>query len=81
MDKGVEAEIASFENEFSVDIDWISTEDILPPANNVMSLEAHFVIWGFGLHFDGKGVLKFTKVFDLMELEERPMAIKRVAYQ
>jgi hypothetical protein len=35
LEKGVEAEIASFENECSVEIDWGSTEDISQPANYV----------------------------------------------
>jgi hypothetical protein len=34
LEKGVEAEIASFENELSVDIDWNSSE-ILNPSNYV----------------------------------------------
>jgi hypothetical protein len=34
LEKGVEAEIASFENELTVDIDWNSTE-ILHPSNYV----------------------------------------------
>ena len=29
LEKGVEAEITSFENECSVDIDWASAEDVL----------------------------------------------------
>ena len=32
LEKGIEGEIAEFENECSIDIDWASTEDILQPA-------------------------------------------------
>jgi hypothetical protein len=35
LEKGVEGEIASFENKCSIDIDWASTEDILRPAHYV----------------------------------------------
>ena len=32
---GVEAEIVSFKNECSIDIDWISLEDILQSSNYI----------------------------------------------
>jgi hypothetical protein len=78
--KKVEAEIASFENECSVDIDWISTEDILQPSNYVEHWR--LILWdkAFRVYFDDKGVLKFIKGLDLMEFEEGPIVIKCVAY-
>lgn len=81
MEKGVEAEIASFENEHSVDIDWGSIEDILQPANYVEHWR--LLLWdkAFRVYFDDKGELKFVKGIDLMEFDEGPMAIKRVAYR
>ena len=80
MEKGVEAEITSFENECSVDIDWISTE-ILQPSNYVEHWR--LILWdkAFQVYFDDKGDLKFVKGLDLTEFEEGPIAIKRIAYQ
>ena len=81
MEKGVEAEIASFENEASVEIDWGSTKDILQPANYVEHWR--LILWdkAFLVYFDDKGDLKFVKGLNLLEFEEGPIAIKRVAYQ
>lgn len=81
MEKGVEAEIASFENEADVDIDWGSSEDILQPANYVEHWR--LILWdkAFLVYFDDKGDLKFVKGLDLLEFEEGPIAIKRVAYR
>ena len=80
MEKGVEAKIASFENECSVDIDWISME-ILQPSNHVEHWR--LILWdkAFQVYFDDKGNLKFVKGLDLTEFEEGPIAIKRVAYR
>jgi hypothetical protein len=80
LEKGVEAEIASFENECSVDIDWISA-DILQPSNYVEHWR--LILWdkAFRVYFDDKGELKFVKGLDLMEFVEGPIAIKRVAYR
>ena len=81
MEKGVEAKIASFENEISVDIDWGSTEDILQPANYVEHWR--LILWdkAFRVYFDDKGDLKFVEGIDLMEFDEGPIAIKRVTYR
>ena len=77
----MEAAIASFEIECSVDIEWGSTEDLFQPANYV----AHWrlILWdkAFRVYFDDKGNLKFVKGLDLMEFEEGPIAIKRVTYR
>jgi hypothetical protein len=80
LEKGVEAEIASFENECFVDINWISA-DILQPSNYVEHWR--LILWdkAFRVYFDDKGELKFVKGLDLMEFEEGPIAIKRVAYR
>ena len=80
MEKEVEAEITSFENEASVDIDWRSVENILQPANYVEHWR--ILLWdkAFRVYFDGKGELKFVKGIDFMEFEKGPIAIKRVAY-
>lgn len=79
--KGVEAELASFENECSIDVEWNSTEDILQPAIYVDHWR--FLLWDkvFRVYFDDKGHLIFVKGLDLIEFEERPLATKRVAYQ
>jgi hypothetical protein len=81
LEKGVEAVIASFENECTVDIDWGSTEDILQPANYVEHWR--LILWhkAFRVYFNDKGELKFVKGIDLMEFSKGPIAIKRVAYQ
>ena len=80
MEKGVEAEIASFENELSVDIDW-TCADILHPSNYVEHWRV--ILWdkAFRVYFDNKGDLKFSKGLDLLEFDEGPIAIKRVAYR
>lgn len=81
MEKGVEAEIASFENECSIDVDWASAEDVLQPAHYVEHWR--LVLWdkAFRVYFDEKGDLKFTKGLNLLDFEEGPIAIKRVAYR
>ena len=81
MEKRVEGEIASFENECSIDINWVSMKDLLQLAQFVEFWRV--VLWdkAFRLYFDEKGVLKFTKGLDLMQFEEGPLAIKRVAYR
>ena len=81
MEKGIKAEIASFENENSVDIDWGFAEDILQPANYVEHWR--LILWdkAFQVYFDDKGDLKFVKGIDLMEFDEGPITIKRVAYR
>ena len=78
---GVEAEIASFENECSIDIEWNSIEDILQPANYVEHWR--LILWdkAFRMYFDDKDNFKFVKGIDLMEFEEGPIAIKRVTYR
>ena len=80
MEKGVEAEIASFENELSVDIDWISTE-ILNPSNYVEHWRLNLWDKAFRVYFEDKGDLVFSKGLDLLEFEEGSIAIKRVAYR
>ena len=54
LEKGVEAEIASFENECSVDIDWASADDVLQLAQFVEHWR--LVLWdkAFRVYFDGK---------------------------
>jgi hypothetical protein len=81
LEKGVEAEIASFENECSVEIDWGSTEDISQPANYVEHWR--LLLWdkAFLVYFDDDADLKFVKGLDLMEFGEGPISIKRVAYR
>ena len=81
LEKGVEAEIASFENECSVDIDWASADDVLQPAQFVEHWR--LILWdkAFRVYFDKKEEFKFTKGLDLFEFEEGPIAIKRVAYR
>ena len=80
MEKGVEAEIASLENELSVDIDWNSA-DILHPSNYVEHWR--LILWekAFRWYFEDKGELVFTKGLDLLDFDEGPIAIKRVAYR
>jgi hypothetical protein len=81
LEKGVEAEIASFENECTVDIDWASSEDLMQPANYVEHWR--LILWdkAFRVYFDDKGELKLLKGINLMEFGEGPIAIKRVAYR
>ena len=81
MEKGVEGEIASFENECSVEIDWSSAEDIYQPANYVEHWRLNLWDKAFLVYFDDKGDLKFIKGLDLMDFKEGPIAIKRVAYR
>jgi hypothetical protein len=80
LEKGVEAEIALFENECSGDIDWLSME-ILQPSNHVEHWR--LILWNkaFRVYFDDKGDLKFVKGLDLLEFDEGPIAIKRLTYQ
>ena len=80
MKRGVEVEIASFENELSVDIDWNSTE-ILHPSNYVEHWR--LILWekAFRVYFEDKGDLIFSKGLDLLEFDEGPIAIKRIAYR
>ena len=62
LEKEVEAETASFENESSIDIDWASMEDILQPAHFVEHLEANFVGQGNKLpHNEGRFLLLLPK--------------------
>ena len=72
MEKEVEADIASFKNECSIDMSWISN----------YAEHWRLILWdkAFQRYFDDKGVLKFIKGLDLMEFEEGPIAMKRVAY-
>ncbi len=81
MEKGVEAEIAEFENECSIDVDWASSEDLMQPAHYVEHWRR--VLWenAFRVYFDEKGEFKFTKGLNLMDFQEGPIAIKRVAYR
>ena len=81
MEKGVEAEIASFENECSIDVDWASAEDVLQPAHYVEHWRLVLCDKAFRVYFDEKGDLKFTKGLNLLDFEEGPIAIKRVAYR
>jgi hypothetical protein len=62
-------------------MDWASSEDVLQPAHYVEHWR--LVLWDkeICVYFDEKGELKFTKGLNLMEFEEGPIAIKRVAYQ
>jgi hypothetical protein len=80
LEKGVEAEIASFENELSVDIDWNSSE-ILNPSNYVEHWR--LILWekAFRVYFEDNADLTFSKGLDLFEFAEGPIAIKRVAYR
>jgi hypothetical protein len=80
LEKGVEAEIASFENECSVEIDWSSTEDIFQPANYVEHWR--LLLWdkAFLVYFDDEAELKFVKGLDLIEFRDGLISIKRVAY-
>ena len=54
LEKGVEAEIASCENECSVDIDWASAKDVLQPAQFVE--QWRLILWdkAFHVYFDKK---------------------------
>ena len=81
MEKGVEAEIASFKIECLIDVDWASAEDVLQLAHYVEHWR--LVLWdkAFRVYFDEKGDLKFTKGLNLLDFEEGPIAIKRVAYR
>ena len=81
MEKGVEVEIASFKNECLIDVDWASSEDVLQPADYVEHWR--LVLWdkAFRVYFDENADYKFTKGVNLMEFEEGPIAIKRVAYR
>ena len=81
MEKGVEAEIASFENEASVDIEWGSLEDVLQPANYVEHWRLRLWDKAFLVYFEDNGELKFAKGIDLMEFAKGPIAIKRVSYR
>jgi hypothetical protein len=80
LEKGVEAEIASFENKYSVDIDWISMK-ILQPSNYIKHWR--FILWDkvFRVYFDDKGNLKFVSGLDLTKAKVNPIAIKRVVYR
>ena len=81
LEKGVEAEIASFENECSTDVGWASAEDVMQPAHYVEHWR--LILWdkAFRVYFDEKGEFKFSKGLNLMEFQEGPIAIKRVAYR
>ena len=46
LEKGVETEIASIENEYSINIDKISIWDILQPSNYVEHWR--LILWGQG---------------------------------
>ena len=56
-------------------------EDLIQPAQFVEHWR--LILWdkAFRVYFDDKGDLKFTKGLNLMEFEEGPIAIKRVAYR
>ena len=79
LEKGVEAEIASLENECSIEIDWIFTE-ILQPSNYVEHWR--LILWdkAIRVYFDDKDNLKFVKGLDLTVFEEDTIAIKHIAY-
>jgi hypothetical protein len=81
LEKRVEAEIASFENECTINVDWASSKDVLQPAHYVEHWR--LVLWdkAFRVYFDEKGDFKFTKGLNLMEFEEGSIAIKRVVYR
>jgi hypothetical protein len=81
LEKGVEAEMASFENECTVDIDWASSDDVLQPAQFVEHWRLTLWDKAFRVYFDDKAEFKFTKGLDLLEFEEGPIAIKRVTYR
>ena len=78
MEKGIEAEIASFENESSIDIEWGSTADILQPSNYVEHWR--LILWdkAFRVYFDDKGDLKFVKGIDFMEVSDFDFSLPRV---
>jgi hypothetical protein len=80
LEKGVEAEIASFENKLTVDIDWNSTK-IFHPSNYVEHWR--LILWdkAFRVYFEEKADLTFSKGLDLFEFAEGTIAIKRVAYR
>ena len=81
FEKGIEAKIASFENECSIDVDWATAQAVLQPDRYVKHWR--LILWDkvFRVYFDEKGDLKFTKGLDLIEFEEGPIAVKRIAYR
>jgi hypothetical protein len=81
LEKGVEADIASFENKCSIDVDRASAEDIMQPAHYVKHWR--LLLWEevFHVYFDEKGKFKFSKGLNLMGFQEGPIAIKRVSHR
>ena len=81
MEKGVEAEIASFENECTIDVDWASAEDVMQLAHYVEHWRLFSWDKDFRVYFDEKGEFIFTEGLILMEFQEGPIASKPVAYR
>jgi len=81
LEKAVEAEILAFENSFPIGIDWEASTDLLRPAEYVEHWR--LLLWdkAFRVYFHDKGDLKFSKGLNIMEFEEGPIAVKRVAYR
>jgi hypothetical protein len=81
LEKGVESEIASFENECEIDVDWAALDDVMQPAHYVEHWRLVLFDKAFRVYFDENGDYKFTKGLNLMEFQEGPIAVKRVAYR
>jgi len=81
LEKAVEAEMLVFERAFPIDIDWEASQVILRPAEYVEHWR--LLLWerAFLVYFRDDGDMKFSKGFDIMEFEEGPLAVKRVAYR
>ena len=81
MESTVEAEVKAFENQCPFDIDWDATPGILKPTEYVEHWRV--IVWdkAFRVYFDEKAELKFTKGVNILEFEEGPIAVKRVAYR
>jgi len=81
LEKAVEAEISAFQTAFPITIDWEATNNILHPAEYVEHWRR--ILWdrAFRVYFDDKSDIKFSKGINIMEFEEGPLAVKRVAYR
>lgn len=61
VEKASEAEMKSFKNQCSIDIDWVSMEDLLHPTNYVEHWKLILQNKVCYLHFDEKGIWRALK--------------------
>jgi hypothetical protein len=81
LEQDVSLEIDSFENTLTVDIDWDATETILRPSEYVEHWRISLWNKAFKRYVGESADIKFCKGDKLLEFEEGPLAVKRVAYR